>query len=81
MQLSVGLIWFGALLVLGGVLLTAAKALSRGRLSEARGYGQVSANHTLEPRKPSGGLSLKANWPGLALIVLGCLLLLSSAFI
>ena len=81
MPLSVGLIWLGALLVLGGVLLTAAKALSRGRLSEARGRGQVSAGHTLEPRRPSGGLSLKANWAGIALIVLGCLLLLGSAAI
>ena len=36
MQLNMGLIWIGALLVVGGVLFTAAKALGRGRLSGAR---------------------------------------------
>ena len=81
MQLSVGLVLLGALLILGGVLVTAGKALSRGRLSEPRGSGQASANHTLEPRKPSVGLSLGANWKGIALIALGSVLLLSAAII
>ena len=81
MELSVGFIWFGALLVILGVLLSVAQALFRGRLSEAGTRSQASANRTLEPRKASSGLSLSANWTGITLIVLGCLLLLSSAII
>lgn len=79
MPLSVGLIWVGALLVAAGVLVTAGKALFRGRLSEAVGRDRSAANPTLEPREPSGGLSLKANWSGLALVALGAVLLLAGA--
>jgi uncharacterized membrane protein len=81
MQLSVGLIWLGALLVLAGVVYTAANSLSRGRMSEARGRGEASADHTLEPPRGSRSLSLKANWAGITLIAVGFLLLLSGAFI
>ena len=81
MQPSVGLLWLGALLVLGGVLLTVAKALSRGRLSELRRRSQTPAGRTLEPSNPAGGLSLKANWIGLSMIALGFLLLLSGAVV
>jgi hypothetical protein len=34
---------------------------------------------TLEPRRPGAGFGLKANWPGLLLIVLGGILLLAWA--
>lgn len=81
MQLSVGLVLLGALLIFGGVLVTAGKALSRGRLSEPRESGQASADHTLEPRRPSAGLSLKTNWKGIVLIALGSFLLLSAAIV
>jgi hypothetical protein len=81
MQLSVGLIWFGALLVVAGVVYTAAKSLFPGRLSEARGRGDVPVDDTLEPRRGSSGLSLKANWSGIAMIALGFVLLLSGALL
>jgi hypothetical protein len=80
MRLSLLLIWVGALLVIGGVLFTAAQAIWRGRLSEARTRtgGRID---TLEPsaRDRSGGFALKTNWPGLALIGLGFILLLVGA--
>jgi hypothetical protein len=34
---------------------------------------------TLEPRRPGAGFGLKANWPGLVLIILGGILLLAWA--
>lgn len=81
MQPTIGLIWAGALLVLGGVLFTAAKALRGGRLSEARESRPGLASDTLEPRRAATSLGLKANWPGLALIALGSLLLLAGAVV
>jgi hypothetical protein len=77
MQTDVGLVWIGALLVVGGVLFTAAKALWPGRLSEARTTG--SARDTLEPRGTGARLHVRAIWPGLALIGLGALLLLAGS--
>jgi hypothetical protein len=81
MQLSVGLIWFGALLVLGGVVYTAAKSLFRGRMSEPRRSGEASSDQTLEPHQASSGLPMQANRLGIALIALGFLLLLAGAII
>jgi hypothetical protein len=79
-------IWLGALLVLGGLLFMSAQPVWRGRLSDARRIRTYSAErrdsmepHTLEPRQPGAGFSLRANWPGLVLIVLGGILLLASA--
>jgi hypothetical protein len=79
-------IWLGALFVLGGLVFMVAQPIWRGRLSEARRRRTSSAvprdtlePHTLEPRKPGAGFSLKANWPGFLLIVLGGVLLLVSA--
>ncbi|MEK0082858.1 hypothetical protein [Benzoatithermus flavus] len=65
----------GALLVVGGVLYMAAQPIWRGRLSERR----TPAGATLEPEKPAAGFGLAANWPGLALVALGALLLLVGA--
>jgi hypothetical protein len=79
MQLNMGLIWIGALLVLGGVLFTAAKALGRGRLSGARSARQGYASDTLEPKGESARFPLRAIWPGLVLLALGALLLLAGA--
>jgi hypothetical protein len=78
MQAGVLFVWAGAILVLCGVLFTAAKALGRGRLSEAR---PGEAADTLEPRGGNRGLRLGANWPGLALVGLGALLLLIGAVV
>ena len=81
MGLSMGMIWLGALLVLGGVVATAAKVLSLGRLSESRSPRAGMPGGTLEPQARSPGLRLRAIWPGLALAALGALLLLAGAVI
>jgi hypothetical protein len=73
------LIWTGALLVVGGVVFTAAQALWRGRLSDAKPIRPGVATDTLEPQERGSGFGLKANWPGLALIAVGSLLLLVGA--
>jgi hypothetical protein len=67
-------IWLGALLIFAGVVYMAAQAIWRGPLSARRRLPGAGA--TLEP--PQSGLrmfSLARNWPGLALIVLGAILL------
>jgi hypothetical protein len=80
MDLSILLIWIGALLVIGGVLFMAAQAMRGGRLSGQPRAREGVTTDTLEPRR-NGGLGLKENLPGLALVALGgCLLLLGSAF-
>lgn len=70
-------IWIGALLVVVGLLFTAWQALWRGRLSQPRRSRPGTAADTLEPpaRDRTGGFGLKANWPGLALIALGFILM------
>ena len=70
--------WLGALLIVGGVVLMAAPPIWRGRLSERRSRSAV-ADRTLEPRRPGAGFGLRTNWPGLALIALGVILLLVGA--
>jgi hypothetical protein len=78
-------IWLGVLFVVVGLLFMMAQPIWRGRLSDARRRRTSSPvprdmePHTLEPRRPGAGFSLRANWPGLVLIVLGGILLLASA--
>jgi len=72
-------IWLGALLVLGGLLFMAYQPIWRGRLSDAKRKSSELPHDTLEPRRPGAGFGLKANWPGLLLIVLGGILLLVGA--
>lgn len=79
MPLNVLLIWVGALLFVGGLLFTAAQAIWRGRLSDAGQSRPGAASDTLEPQERGSGFGLKANWPGLALIALGSILLLAGA--
>jgi hypothetical protein len=78
MQLNMTLIWLGALLVMGGVLFTAAKALGRGRLSEPPAQRQGPSD-TLEPQGAGARLRVKSLWPGLALLAGGALLMLIGA--
>jgi len=68
-------ILIGALLVIGGVLLMAYKAIWRGRLSGASRRDSMVESTTLEPQGRSAAFDPKANWPGLALIALGTILL------
>ena len=79
MQIGISFIWLGALLLIGGVVFTGARALGRGNLSEPHSTRPGAANDTLEPRRPASGLGLRANWPGLALIGVGAILLLAGA--
>jgi hypothetical protein len=79
MPWSMLFIWGGALLVVGGVLYMARQAIRRGRLSEARPAAPGARNDTLEPSGRGRGFDLAANWPGLALIVGGALLLMVGA--
>ena len=74
-------IWLGALFVLGGLLFMMAQPIWRGRLSEARRQEYLRQYRVtrLEPRRPGAGFGLKANWPGLVLIVLGGIILLAGA--
>jgi uncharacterized membrane protein len=81
------LVMIGALLVLGGVVFMAAQPMWRGRLSSVKrpgqevsqGPGPAGASDTLEPRRAARGLGLKSNWPGLAMIAAGAILLLAGA--
>lgn len=72
------IVWLGALLVVGGLVLTAAPAIWRGRLS-GRPSRPAATGDTLEPAKPGAGFGLSRNWPGLAMIVLGAILLVVGA--
>jgi hypothetical protein len=72
-------IWFGALLVLGGVLSLALQPIWRGRLSGGRRFRSGRPSDTLEPERPASGFGIKSNWPGLALMAVGTALLLAGA--
>jgi hypothetical protein len=64
---------FGALLVLGGILYMVRATIWRGSLSRPAG-------DTLEPvRRGVGFLGVGANWPGILLMAIGAVLLLSGA--
>lgn len=75
-MLSVWLL--GALLVVSGLLFMAYQAIARGRMSDAR-RSRSAAGDTLEPRGGRGAFGLEANWPGLALVALGGIILLAGA--
>ena len=69
---------FGALLVVVGLVELAGPLIWRGRLS-GRWSRSRWAGDTLEPQESGSGFGLAANWPGLALIGLGAVLLLAGA--
>jgi dipeptide/tripeptide permease len=72
-------IYIGALLVIGGMLSMAYKAIWQGRLSGANRRDSMAKSTTLEPLGRSAAFDPKANWLGLALIGLGTILLLAEA--
>jgi hypothetical protein len=68
----------GALLVLGGILYMAHTAIWRGPLSGPDSSRPV--RDTLEPpRRSVRFLGLGTNWPGILLMVIGAVLLISGA--
>jgi hypothetical protein len=73
-------IWLGAFLVIAGVVLLAKAALDRGRLSGTTQGPTDIKDGTLEPQSRSVRfLGLSGNWPGLALMAFGAVLLLFGA--
>ena len=74
----ISLVSLGALLVLIGVVYMAAQPLWRGRLSGGRRLGKPRED-TLEPERPARGFGIESNWPGLALVAVGAVLLLAAA--
>ena len=74
------LIWIGALLILGGVLFLTIQPLRRGQLSGSFLRAKKSID-TLEPSRPATGFGIRSNWPGLALVALGAVLMLAAAVI
>ena len=77
----VPVVWIGALLVICGLLFMARTAIFRGDLSEAHQSAADPGSVTLEPaRRGLRFLGMKANWPGVVLVVVGALMLLFGAF-
>jgi len=68
-------ILIGALLFFAGLLFMAYVAIWRGRLSGASRRDSTVESTTLEPKGRSAAFDPRANWPGLALIVLGSILI------
>ena len=75
-------IGLGALLVFGGVLYMVRAVIWRGSLSGSGSSRSGPVRDTLEPpRRGLGFLGLGPNWPGLLLIGIGAILLVSGAVI
>lgn len=72
------IILLGSLLIIAGLVFMAAQPIWRGRLSGRQGEPATTAGPTLEPRRPATGFRLRSNWPGLALVSAGVLLLILS---
>jgi hypothetical protein len=73
------LIALGALLVIGGLVLAAARTVSRGKLSDPHAKIPGHRMDTLEPRGEGKRLSIKADLPGLALMAAGGVLIFIGA--
>ena len=73
------LIVIGALLVVAGMVMATIWTLRRGRLSQSEQPITHEQRDTLEPIGRGRRLSLKADVPGLALILLGAILLFAGA--
>ncbi|MDG4894698.1 hypothetical protein P9272_14075 [Mesorhizobium sp. WSM4976] len=68
----------GALLTIAGVVYMAGATLRRGRLSDPAPRPTATSGPTLEPRRRGlGFLGLSQNWPGLVMMAIGLILLLS----
>ncbi len=73
------IILIGAMLVIGGVLYMAGRAIWQGRLSGASRRRTMVETTTLEPQTRGTPFDLKSNWIGLALIAIGAVLLFAGA--
>jgi hypothetical protein len=66
MQSGMLLIWIGALLIVGGIVL-------------AHRMGSTGSGATLEPRERVRALHPKHHWPSIVMVALGIVLLLAEA--
>ena len=73
------LIVLGALLIIGGVLVSTIKTLRHGRLSQAEEPVTHEKRDTLEPKGRGDRLSLKTDLPGIAMFAIGALLIFMGA--
>jgi hypothetical protein len=73
------LMGLGALLVFGGVLYMARTAIWRGPLSGPDSSRPVVRNTLEPPRRSVRFLGLGTNWPGILLMAIGAILLVSGA--
>jgi hypothetical protein len=73
------LILIGVLLAVGGVVLSALRMIRAGRLSQPQGGAPGDAPDTLEPQGRGRRLDLKVDLPGIALFVLGVILIFAGA--
>jgi hypothetical protein len=73
------LILIGVLLAVGGVVLSALRMLRSGRLSKPEIEHIGEAPDTLEPPGRGRRLDLKVDLPGIALFVLGVILIFAGA--
>lgn len=72
--------WFGALLVICGIVMLAFAAIYRGHLSDS--HADPIAGRTLEPwRRGAVFFGTGRNWPGLLLVTIGAITLLAGAFV
>jgi hypothetical protein len=73
-------VWLGALLIIAGVVYMAGQAIWRGPLSGSSSGRAPVGGQTLEPaHRGLRMFGLARNWPGLALIVVGMVLLAAGA--
>lgn len=75
------LIALGALMIVAGIALAAARTASRGKLSDPHASAPGHPIDTLEPRGRGDRLSMKSDLPGLALMVVGTVLVFAGAAI
>ena len=73
------LIGLGALLVLGGILYMARAAIWRGTLSDPDSSSRPVRDTLEPPRRGVRFLGLGTNWPGILLMTIGAVLLVSGA--
>jgi hypothetical protein len=74
-----GLIGIGALLIVAGMVMAALSTLRRGKLSQSEDAVTHEPRDTLEPVGRGRRLNLKADLPGLALILVGIVLMVLGA--
>lgn len=73
------LIALGALMIIAGIVLAASRTAERGKLSDPHAKVPGHRVDTLEPRGRGDRLSVKADLPGLLLLVVGAVLVFVGA--